>query len=75
MRKEYCRKLSSGQALIEYLLIFSFMVFLSINLVKGLGKTAFKTVGALGYELTEQLTVGVCPNNCFYPSYANSGSQ
>ena len=61
----------SGQALIEYLLVFSFMVFLSINLVKGLGKTTLKSVGILGSEITEQLTIGVCPKLCFYSSYKN----
>jgi len=61
-----------GQALIEYLLIFSFMTFITISMVKGLGKTLFKTVGYLGYELTEQLTVGVCSQYCFFSSYKNS---
>jgi hypothetical protein len=62
---------SSGQALIEYLLIFSFMTFISIGLVKGLGKTLFKSVGYIGYELTEQFTVGVCKNACFFNGYIN----
>jgi hypothetical protein len=74
MNKQFQVLSSSGQALIEYLMIFSFMVFLSINLVKGLGKTTFRTIGFLGYELTEQLTVGVCPKNCFYSGYKNSGA-
>ncbi len=68
--KNYFRK-AIGQALIEYLLIFSFMTFLSINMVKGLGKTLFNSVGFLGYELTEQLTVGVCKKDCFYDGFNN----
>ena len=62
---------ASGQALIEYLLIFAFMTFISIGLVKGLGKTMFKSVGYIGYELTEQFTVGVCKSACFYSGYKN----
>lgn len=62
---------ASGQALIEYLLLFSFMTFISIGLVKGLGKTMMSSVGNIGYELTEQFTVGVCKKLCFYTGYKN----
>lgn len=61
----------SGQALIEYLLLFSFMTFISIGIVKGLGKTMLKSVGYIGYEMTEQFTVGVCKTLCFYGKYEN----
>ena len=66
-------KRASGQALIEYLFIFCFMMFIAINMVKGLGKTLTKSVGFLGYELTEQFTVGVCKTDCFYTGYKNQG--
>lgn len=62
---------SSGQALIEYLLLFSFMTFISIGIVKGLGKTMLKSVGYIGHEMTEQFTVGVCKSLCWYSKYAN----
>ena len=62
---------ASGQALIEYLLIFSFMTFISISMVKGLGTTLFKSVGFMGYELSEQFTIGVCKTDCFYSGYVN----
>jgi len=62
---------ASGQALIEYLLIFSFMTFISIGLVKGLGKTLISSVGNIGYELSEQFTVGVCKELCFFSGYKN----
>ena len=64
---------ASGQALIEYLLIFSFMTFITINMVKGLGTTLFTSVGYLGYEMTEQFTVGVCKKDCFFTGYSNEG--
>ncbi len=61
----------SGQALIEYLLIFSFMTMLTIGMVKGLGKTMLKSVGYIGFEMTEQFSVGVCAKACFYSGYEN----
>jgi hypothetical protein len=64
-------KRASGQALIEYLIVFSFVTFLGINMTKGLGKTMLKSVGYIGYELTEQFTIGVCKEECFYSGYTN----
>jgi len=66
---------AQGQALIEYLLLFSFMTFITISMVKGLGKTIFKSVGYLGYELTEQFTIGVCKKECFYSGYKNQAKN
>jgi hypothetical protein len=60
-----------GQALIEYLLIFAFMTFIAINMIKGLGATMLSSVGYIGFELTQQLTVGVCQKACFYNGYKN----
>lgn len=64
---------AQGQALIEYLLIFSFMTFIAISMVKGLGKTLLGSVGYMGYELTEQFTIGVCEKECFFNGYINQG--
>jgi Flp pilus assembly pilin Flp len=64
-------KTKAGQALVEYLLLFSFVAFLSVGMVKGLGRTLTKTVGYIGYELTEQFTIGVCQSRCFYDKYEN----
>lgn len=47
------------------------MTFVTINMVKGLGKTLFLSVGYLGYELTEQFSIGVCKEECFYSGYKN----
>jgi len=66
---------AKGQALIEYLLLFSFMTFIAINMVKGLSKTMFSSIGFLGYELTEQFSVGVCKRDCFYSGYKNQEAR
>ncbi len=60
-----------GQALIEYILIFSFITFLSVSFVKSLNLIMTNSVGSLAYELTEQLTVGVCKKRCFYSGFIN----
>jgi hypothetical protein len=69
------KRATAGQALIEYLLLFSFMTFISISMVKGLGKTMLSSVGIMGYELTEQFTVGVCEHLCFFTGYENQGKD
>lgn len=76
MKSKKSKGPTAGQALIEYMLMFSFMTFVSINMVKGFGKTMISTVHFLGYELTEQSTVGVCKQNCFFSGYDNQeGAQ
>lgn len=60
-----------GQALIEYILIFSFIALVSVGFVKSLNALMNKSIGALAYELTEQLTVGVCKKRCFYSGFLN----
>ena len=69
------KRASRGQALIEYLLLFSFMTFIAINMIRGLGKTMLESVGILGYEMTEQLTIGVCTRDCFYTGYKNQAKK
>ncbi len=63
---------SRGQALIEYLLIFSFIALISVGIVSGLGKALSVSVGKLGHVLTQQLSVGVCKTNCYFGNYKNS---
>lgn len=60
-----------GQALIEYILIFSFIALVSVGFVKSLNSLMNKSVGSLAYEVTEQLTVGVCKKNCFFNGFLN----
>ena len=66
---------SKGQATVEYILLFSFMAFILVNFVNGLGKMVGTSVGSLGYALTQQLTVGVCSTACYFNSYKNQGSE
>ena len=60
-----------GQALVEYLVLFSFMALIGLNLSKGLGSAFNSTVGNIGYSLSQQLTIGVCEQYCFFNGYGN----
>jgi hypothetical protein len=61
----------SGQAMIEYLLIFGMMSLIAIKMTEGFGSMIDETVGGLGVALTNALTTGVCERNCFFTGYLN----
>lgn len=61
----------SGQAVIEYILIFAFMSFIVINLVNLFAGYLGTSMGGLAYALTQQLSVGVCPQDCLFNGYGN----
>ena len=65
------KKRSNGQAVIEYLMIFSFMALFGVKLLQGLGTTLDETISSLAFTLTQQLSIGVCDSTCFYTGYAN----
>lgn len=60
-----------GQALIEYILIFSFLALISVGFVKSLNGLMNRSIGSLTYEVSEQLTVGVCERYCFFNGFTN----
>ena len=61
----------SGQAVIEYLIIFAFMSLIGLNLMKSLGAFMSGTASGLGYTLTQQLASGVCKEYCFFHGFEN----
>lgn len=65
-------KCNEGQALLEYLLIFVFLSFISINGLKLLNKSFNHMVGSLGRAVNQQLSVGVGPRDTsFLKGYDN----
>jgi hypothetical protein len=60
-----------GQALVEYLLLFSMLALISVSIVKSMHEYIGETVEALNYTLQEQLTVGVCDRECFFYGFRN----
>ena len=68
---KFFKNYSSGQAVVEYLLIFGFMALIAVNIMRGLGGALGTSVGTLTYALTQALAPGVCPRNCFFHGYKN----
>ena len=62
---------TSGQAVVEYLFIFTIMLGLGFLLVRGVNDTVGLTFRSLAYQLTEKLSTGVCPEQCFIESFEN----
>lgn len=61
----------NGQAIVEYLLILTFVVLISLKTIT-LFRDFFKTsMGSFGHILTMHLTTGVCKTDCFFPGYKN----
>lgn len=61
----------SGQAFVEYLLLFAIMSGLALAMVVGFSKTLDSTIRGVGRALTIELSTGICPRNCFYGAYRN----
>ncbi|MEE3078519.1 MAG: hypothetical protein VX341_04210 [Bdellovibrionota bacterium] len=49
-----------GQAIIEYIFIFSAFSLIAIQAAKGVGNYSQDMFRSLSYALTQELTVGVC---------------
>lgn len=62
---------NKGQALLEYIIIFSFLSLIAIKMVQGVSGYITDTIGNTAYYLTQQLSVGVCEENCFFSGYKN----
>lgn len=64
-------KNKSGQATVEYILLFGFMMLVGLNMAKLIGDGLSRSVRGLGYALTQELSTGVCEKLCFYTGYKN----
>jgi hypothetical protein len=62
---------NKGQALVEYIIIFSFLALIAIKMVQGVSGYLTDTMGNLAYYLTQQLSVGVCDEHCYFSGYKN----
>ena len=68
-------KSNCGQATIEYILIFAFMSLIGIGVGRTIGTGIKDSVMSLGFALSQELTTGVCSQECFYSSYKNRVSD
>jgi hypothetical protein len=64
-----------GQALLEYIIIFSFLALIAIKMVQGVNGYITDTMGNMAYYLTQQLSVGVCDQHCFFSGYKNKANN
>jgi hypothetical protein len=62
---------SRGQALVEYIIIFSFMAIIAMKMVDAVNGYLSGTMGNLAFYLSQQLSVGVCEKRCFLDTYIN----
>lgn len=75
LRIRSCRKHGKlgqfGQAMIEYLLVMSFLAIIGIKMSRGFSNFMALSIGNLGHVLSVHLTVGVCKENCFFKGFKN----
>lgn len=61
----------SGQALIEYLFVLSFVIVIGGRLLNAFGDYVSESIGSFNVVLTKHLVVGVCQTDCFTSSFLN----
>jgi len=61
----------SGQAVVEYLLVFLFVTFMAWWFFNNGGRYLDDSIGGLGYALSAELTTGVCERSCYFYDYVN----
>lgn len=64
-------KNQAGQAVIEYMLIFIFIVLVLTKVLSATNDFFTDSIGNLGHVLGANLKVGVCNTNCFFSGYKN----
>jgi hypothetical protein len=62
---------SSGQAMIEYLLLLVFLLILSSRMISGFSSFMSDSIGNLAHVLSLNLSTGICENECYFKGYLN----
>lgn len=60
-----------GQALVEYLFVFSFVALIGVFFVRSINLAITETMGGLAYALTQELSIGVCRFYCVTNAFMN----
>lgn len=60
-----------GQATVEYIFILAFAIFLGLKATDKFTDFFRDSMGNVGHVLSSNLTVGVCPRDCFFDGYYN----
>jgi len=65
-------KLSSiGQTTVEYIFILAFVVLLGFKITNLFTDFFRNSMGNVGHVLSVNVTVGVCPHECYFAGYVN----
>lgn len=64
-------KKGRGQATVEYIFILAFAAFIGRAALLQFRNFFQGEMGKIGHELSVHLTVGVCPQTCFFDKYKN----
>ena len=62
---------SSGQALIEYLILLALIIAVGGPFIKAFSRYLGDGMGTLNTALSAHLSVGVCASECFPDNYIN----
>lgn len=63
---------SKGQATVEFAFVFLFVSILLFNIVRSFTDLTRDSYGNLAHILSQNLIVGVCPEECFFSGYINN---
>lgn len=62
---------NKGQATVEYIFILAFVLILGFKISKLFTNFFRDSMGNVGHVLSQNVTVGVCPSDCFFAGYVN----
>lgn len=62
---------SYGQATVEYIFILAFAVIFGFNVIAKYTDFFRDTMGGVSHVLSRNLTIGVCPKECWSRGYLN----
>ena len=65
------RLFHSGQATVEYIFILAFVLILGFKITNLFASFFRDSMGGVGHVLSTNVTVGVCPKDCFFEGYVN----
>jgi hypothetical protein len=63
-----------GQATVEYIFILAFVVFIGFKISNLFSNFFRDSMGNVGHVLSTNVTVGVCPQQCYFEGYVNGFS-
>ncbi|MAW07093.1 MAG: hypothetical protein CME61_02300 [Halobacteriovoraceae bacterium] len=61
----------TGQALVEYMLIFALFALIAIGMVNSFNNLMGNFTTSFAVILSQHLSVGVCKDHCFFDGYGN----